>query len=91
MFLLKKDAYKYYGDFDETYTTDLTIVDYCLRVNFLSGHVKLVNHELLYTRQSHSYSWPKNEREVMLEKYKDYLQDRDHYYPLDFLYKPEGL
>ncbi|MGG4212117.1 glycosyltransferase [Paenibacillus sp. FSL L8-0638] len=91
LFLLKKDAYKYYGDFDEAYTTDLTIVDYCLRVNIHSGHVKLVNHELLYTRQSHSYSWPENEWEVMLEKYKDYLQDRDHYYPLDFLYKPVEL
>lgn len=87
LFLIKKEGYRRYGRFSEYYETDFTVIDYCIEVNKQGGHVKLVNHELLYTNHSHLYTWPKKEVNYMLEKNNCYLQSRDCYYPLEFLYK----
>ena len=82
LYLIKRSVVEKCGYLDEKYNSEISFIDYCIRINVNKGYIKTIPDEIAIYRKKENNSHKTEEENQLLITYKDLLKEYDIYSPI---------
>ncbi len=80
-FLIKKSIFSEVGYLDEKYASDLSFIDFCLKINENGSHIMLYKESLFSNNEE--LGWEEDDLKYFFLKNRNKLNSIDKFYPID--------